>query len=352
MLHEKEFILDSLRYVLVVVVMIASLLVLWFMITTFGGDSTQSGAGSSTSSILDTDMSGSPNVVSKAFAAASFEVSQAMQSTGVAMRKVSRPVQLPHIRMTAPQFSTSIGHVAGSTVHGIGSGFAFVGHGIGNGFAYIGRGIGNGFAFVGRGMWGGAMFVFHIPGKTIGAITRAPVVSAFVKPGEDSQVPIIDPDSPALLAAQTALPATPTPAQPAAQATQAVAPQWPIHGAITTEFGVPEPPYQPIHTGLDISDGKRRGTTPIHPFRPGRVIEKVSEKRHLGNHVTIDHGNGVTSVYGHLNSISVHIGDVVDENSVLGYEGTTGVSTGVHLHFEIRVNGQAANPHKFIAGHP
>ena len=66
----------------------------------------------------------------------------------------------------------------------------------------------------------------------------------------------------------------------------------------------------------------------------------------------VDHGNGVTSVYGHLARISVSVGQEVDSSSVLGYEGTTGVSTGVHLHFEIRVNGQAANPHQFISGQP
>jgi murein DD-endopeptidase MepM/ murein hydrolase activator NlpD len=68
--------------------------------------------------------------------------------------------------------------------------------------------------------------------------------------------------------------------------------------------------------------------------------------------VIIDHGKGVTSVYAHLASISVKEGKKVGMDTVLGYEGTTGLSTGVHLHFEIRVNGQAADPRQFISGHP
>jgi murein DD-endopeptidase MepM/ murein hydrolase activator NlpD len=83
------------------------------------------------------------------------------------------------------------------------------------------------------------------------------------------------------------------------------------------------------------------------------VTEVVHEGRlHLGNHVVVDHGNGVTSVYGHLDSTAVAIGQQVDLNTILGYEGTTGVSTGVHLHFEIRVQGQAADPRQFISGSP
>jgi murein DD-endopeptidase MepM/ murein hydrolase activator NlpD len=72
----------------------------------------------------------------------------------------------------------------------------------------------------------------------------------------------------------------------------------------------------------------------------------------LGNHVIVDHGNGVTSVYAHLHSISVQVGQDVTLDTTLGLEGSTGASTGTHLHFEIRVNGQAANPQQFISGQP
>lgn len=148
---------------------------------------------------------------------------------------------------------------------------------------------------------------------------------------------------PAAAAAATAMPAA-QPADPPGI--------WPLHGAVTTQFGVPELPYQSIHTGLDISDGKASGVTPVLPFKPGTVISVINSGQGLGNHVVVDHGNGVTSVYGHLYSTAVQEGQRVDQQTALGLEGSTGVSTGTHLHFEIRVNGVATDPHKFIAGQP
>jgi len=89
----------------------------------------------------------------------------------------------------------------------------------------------------------------------------------------------------------------------------------------------------------------------VKAFRSGKVIGAETTGG-LGNHVIVDHGNGVTSVYGHLAKITVSVGQNVDTTTVLGIEGSTGVSTGPHVHFEIRVNGQATNPHQFISGQP
>ncbi len=222
-----------------------------------------------------------------------------------------------------------------------------------------------------RSMINGVAFIIRAPGKMFGFVTHTNILSAAVRPIDHTPVPVIDSRAPALLAAQKAMPvvqpkapAAPQPAPqtvtPAAVATtvQATiaqvdsAPQWPLHGAITTEFGVPELPYEAIHTGLDISDGRVPGITPIKSFRPGQVLETIRSNGGLGNHVIVDHGSGVTSVYGHLNSIAVEVGQMVDIATILGYEGTTGASTGNHLHFEIRVNGRAANPHQFITGNP
>jgi murein DD-endopeptidase MepM/ murein hydrolase activator NlpD len=115
---------------------------------------------------------------------------------------------------------------------------------------------------------------------------------------------------------------------------------------------VPHYRFQPTLTGIEISSGQAAGVTPIKPFRPGEVISAVHSNRGLGNHVIVDHGNGVTSVYSHLDSISVKMGQKVSLDTILGLEGTTGASTGPHLHLEIRVNGQAANPRQFIDGNP
>jgi murein DD-endopeptidase MepM/ murein hydrolase activator NlpD len=194
----------------------------------------------------------------------------------------------------------------------------------------------------------GALFVLRIPGNTLEYIGNTRLVSAMIRPSEADHepVPIIDPNSPELFKARTAMANTTSPS--GADAT----PAWPIHGEITTAFGVYHMPYQQTHTGIDISDGAPAGVTPIHPFKPGKVIEVIHGNTGLGNHVVIDHGSGVTSVYGHLASTSVQVGQVVDKSTTLGFEGSTGVSTGTHLHFEIRVNGQAADPHNFIYGQP
>lgn len=187
------------------------------------------------------------------------------------------------------------------------------------------------------------VFAISIPANIFNFVSNTPAVSALIRPAEHVPVPIIDPNSPELAKAQKAI-ATPKQGEAIAET-----PSWPLHGAITTKFGVAHWPYQPTHTGLDISDGKR---TPIHPFKSGKVITAEWSNQGLGNHVVIDHGNGITSVYGHLSSIAVRVGQIVDQSTVLGNEGTTGVSTGTHLHFEIRVNGQAADPHHFITGQP
>lgn len=194
-------------------------------------------------------------------------------------------------------------------------------------------------------------FVAHLPSKVVKMVSPSDIVSNTIQPANKiTSVPMIDDAKSSPEEVEKALAA----ANPASRKTSpddAVAVQWPIHGEITTLFGVPELPYEAIHTGLDISDGTYPGTTPIKPFKPGKVVE-VIRGGGLGNHVVIDHGGGITSVYGHLYSISVHVGQKVDKNSIIGFEGSTGVSTGTHLHFEIHKNGQPVNPLDYIPGRP
>jgi murein DD-endopeptidase MepM/ murein hydrolase activator NlpD len=64
--------------------------------------------------------------------------------------------------------------------------------------------------------------------------------------------------------------------------------------------------------------------------------------------VIIDHGNGMQTLYGHLRSINVSVGDVVAKGKVIGVMGSTGDSTGVHLHFEVHKNGRPQNPMRFL----
>ncbi|HET8708675.1 MAG TPA: M23 family metallopeptidase [Candidatus Saccharimonadales bacterium] len=314
------------RYLVAAVLIIVSLLIASFILSALGTDNSVKAAGShSAPAYSSLGMSDSPNVVANGLGMATYQVSRTMASVGNAASSNLR-------------FVTNAAIASGQ----------FVTHGVGS----IAHGIGSGFAIAGRGLASGIVFVVRIPINVADAVSSSGPVSAVIKPADHDPVPVIDPNSPALFAAQKSMAET-APATHAKSA-QSAADQkamWPIHGVITTEFGVPEPPYQPIHTGIDISDGKAPGVTPVHPFKPGKVIA-VIHGGGLGNHVIVDHGHGVTSVYGHLNSTSVQVGQEVTHSTVLGYEGTTGVSTGTHLHFEIRVDGQAANPHGFIPGQP
>jgi len=108
-----------------------------------------------------------------------------------------------------------------------------------------------------------------------------------------------------------------------------------------------------LHAGLDIS-GCGFGS-PIYSIGPGTVREVTSGcpgQGHLGsscgggygNAVFIDHGNGMIVKYAHLNTVNAHVGQTVSRGSVVGTMGNSGSSSGTHLHFEVRVNGQPVNP--------
>ena len=120
---------------------------------------------------------------------------------------------------------------------------------------------------------------------------------------------------------------------------------WPTTGVVTLEFGVPHLPYQILHTGIDIANNK--GTN-ITPFMGGTVTYAAETKIGYGKHIIIDHGNNVTSLYGHLDKILVYKGQVVTTDQVIGLMGTTGWSTGNHLHFQINVYGIPVDPRVFL----
>lgn len=125
----------------------------------------------------------------------------------------------------------------------------------------------------------------------------------------------------------------------------------PIYGAITSGFGVRAHPIHRVrkmHTGLDIA-GPNQGT--VRAADGGEVLY-VGWRGGYGKVVMINHGfsNGVSlvSLYGHLSGWAVYPGQKVGKGSVIGYEGSTGFSTGPHLHFEIRENGTPVNPYKYL----
>ncbi len=124
--------------------------------------------------------------------------------------------------------------------------------------------------------------------------------------------------------------------------------EWPVHGVVTLEFGVSHLPYEVLHSGIDIANPYGKVGDPITPFMDGEVTYAGQIWWGFGKHIIIDHGNNITSLYGHLDKIFVVKGQKVTIPQVIGKEGQTGWATGPHLHFGIYVYGIPANPHTFL----
>lgn len=123
----------------------------------------------------------------------------------------------------------------------------------------------------------------------------------------------------------------------------------PITGPVdmTSPFGVRLDPFlgkPAIHTGIDL-----RGETgdPVHVTASGRVT-RAGWAGGYGNMIEVDHGNGLSTRYGHLSKIEVKVGQHVTIGETIGRVGSTGRSTGSHLHYETRVNGEPVDPQKFL----
>ncbi len=99
--------------------------------------------------------------------------------------------------------------------------------------------------------------------------------------------------------------------------------------------------YFKFHPALDL---KSVSDNPIKPAMIGTIVKAEYSKSGYGNVVIVDHGDGVQTLYAHMKKILVKVGDIVDLNTTIGLVGSTGRSTGPHLHFEVRANGIATNP--------
>ena len=122
---------------------------------------------------------------------------------------------------------------------------------------------------------------------------------------------------------------------------------WPVpytHN-ITSEFGMR---WGRLHGGIDIAAGGVYGQ-PIVAADSGTVILAGNQGDGYGNYVIIDHGNGYKTLYGHMSSVAAYTGQQVSQGEVIGYVGSTGNSTGPHLHFEIRVNDVQTDPLGYVS---
>lgn len=126
---------------------------------------------------------------------------------------------------------------------------------------------------------------------------------------------------------------------------------WPlsIAGRITSPFGYRTHPISgayKMHTGVDIAAPKG---TPVLAAESGTVITVKELSTGYGHYVIISHGSGIVTLYGHMSAIYVSVGETVSRGQQIGGVGTTGSSTGNHLHFEVRVNGSPVNPMNYIS---
>ncbi|MEX2461638.1 MAG: M23 family metallopeptidase [Paenibacillaceae bacterium] len=116
---------------------------------------------------------------------------------------------------------------------------------------------------------------------------------------------------------------------------------WPVVGSgLSSGFGTR---WGKFHKGVDLTSSNRS----ILAADNGKVIY-AGYKSDYGNHIIIDHLNGYKTVYGHLSKINVTVGTTVEKGEKIGVMGSTGDSTGTHLHFEVRTNDNAQNPLKYL----
>jgi murein DD-endopeptidase MepM/ murein hydrolase activator NlpD len=123
----------------------------------------------------------------------------------------------------------------------------------------------------------------------------------------------------------------------------------PVTGSVdmSSPFGVRTDPFNghaAMHTGIDLRGDKGE---PVHATARGKVTHAGWEGGY-GKMVEIDHGNGISTRYGHLSEIDVKVGQTVRIGQTVGLIGSTGRSTGPHLHYETRLNNEAVNPQKFL----
>ena len=122
---------------------------------------------------------------------------------------------------------------------------------------------------------------------------------------------------------------------------------WPVEGRLTSSFGERVDPFNgegAVHSGIDISVPYG---TPVHAAADG-VVSFANLSSGYGRLITLDHGHGISTGYGHLSGFAITPGQHVRRGQVIGYVGTTGRVTSPHLHYEVRIQSVPVNPHKYL----
>lgn len=122
---------------------------------------------------------------------------------------------------------------------------------------------------------------------------------------------------------------------------------WPVEGRVTSSFGEREDPFNgegAFHTGIDISAPYGEA---IRAAGDG-FVTAAGRANGYGREVIIDHGHGISTLYGHMSGFAVTAGDQVKRGQIIGYVGSSGRSTGAHVHYEVRIQNTPVNPHKYL----
>lgn len=125
--------------------------------------------------------------------------------------------------------------------------------------------------------------------------------------------------------------------------------EWPVRGRITSSFGERIDPFEgegAFHAGIDIAVGYG---TPVRVTADG-VVTYAGWENGYGRVVIVNHGHGISTLYGHLSGLAVTVGQQLDRNQVVGFVGESGRATGPHLHYEVRIHKAPVNPYRYL--HP
>lgn len=121
---------------------------------------------------------------------------------------------------------------------------------------------------------------------------------------------------------------------------------WPASGDVSSPYGL-RWGGSDFHPGIDIANDYG---TPIIAAASGTVTAAGWNSGGYGNMVDIDHGNGIWTRYGHAEAVAVSVGETVQKGQIIAYMGSTGFSTGPHVHYEVHVNGELVNPILYLGG--